>query len=225
MLTVVGFRLGNGSRQVTAVVTESGRLHRAHGPYGAPGRASRPDTPVRQTPVHRHVAHLRGLRSRYMAKGYSDELIPGACVQLALREDTPEPPPGKAHVVEPSWPLLFRAFDDAAPAASRGTLEDAINGFYTTIGAPFLPRRPDLPDRPAPAVRPAARLPHRVAALRRALAAGAAVSSPPRLAVGYTVTADDVRLHVGRAGESLPRQDVVELHAALSAWLHLNATR
>ncbi|WP_344360244.1 hypothetical protein [Streptomyces gobitricini] len=218
----MGFRLGNGSRHMTALVTESGRLHRAHGPYGAVGRASRPDTPFRKNPVHRHVAHLRDLRSRYMAKGYSDELIPGACVQLELEESAPEPVPGKVHIVEPSWPLLFRAFDDAAPAASRGTLEDAINGFYTTIGVPFLPRRPG---RPAAGGGPTARLPRRVAALRRALADGSAVSSSPRLAVGYTVTAAGVRLHVGRAGESLPHQDVVELHAALSAWLHLNAAR
>ncbi|MGI5359629.1 hypothetical protein ACQI4E_30605 [Streptomyces sp. CA-252508] len=224
MLTVVGFRLGNGNRQMTAVVTESGRLHRAHGPYGAPGRASRPHTPVRDNPVHRHVAHLRGLRSRYMAKGYSDELIAGACVQLELEETPPPPAPGRAHSVEPSWPLLFRAFDAAVPAVpgAPGGLEDAINRFYTTIGAPFLPRRPD---RPAAGGRPAAGLPRRVAALRRALADGTAVSSSPRLAVGYTVTADHVRLHVGRAGESLPRQDVVELHAALSAWLHLNTAK
>ncbi|MEV3993503.1 hypothetical protein AB0J57_31835 [Streptomyces sp. NPDC049837] len=71
---------------------------------------------------------------------------------------------------------------------------------------------------------PTTGLPRRVAALRRLLADGSAVSSPPRLSVGYTVTADDVRLHVGRAGESLRRQDVVELRAALSAWLHVNST-
>ncbi|MFF8289664.1 hypothetical protein ACF068_10620 [Streptomyces sp. NPDC016309] len=218
MLTVVGFRLGNGTRHATVVVTESGRLHRAHGPYGAVGRASRPDRPVGQNAVHRQMGQLRSLRTRYMARGYVHELVPGACVRLDLEEPASQPAPGKRHDREPPWPALFRAFDGAAPAASRDGLERAIDDFYTTIGAPFLPRRPD---RPAIA-RPAARLPLRVAALRRVLAGGSAVSSSPRLAVGYTVTADHVRLHVGRAGESLPRQDVVELHAALSAWLHLN---
>lgn len=222
MLTVVGFRLGNGSRHVTAVVTDSGRLHRAHGPYGAVGRASRPDRPVHENPVHQQVVHLRDLYSRYLAKGYSEELVPGACVQLDLEEQpVPEPVTGKRYAVEHPWPALFRAFGDAAPTRAHGSLEEAINGFYTTIGAPFLPRRLS---RPAHG-QPVARLPRRVAALRRVLAGGSAVSSSPRMAVGYRVTADDVRLHVGRAGESLRHRDVVELHAALSAWLHLNATK
>ncbi|MER7110492.1 hypothetical protein [Streptomyces sp. NPDC000229] len=221
MLTVVGFRLGNGSRHVTAVVTDSGRLHLAHGAYGAVGRASRPDRPVRENPVHRQVVHLRGLYSRYLAKGYSDELIPGACVQLDLEEPAPEPVPGKSYDIEHRWPVLFRAFGEVAPAQSHDSLEEAINGFYTSIGAPFLPRRLNR----LVSSQPTTRLPRRVAALRRVLADGSAVSSPPRMAVGYTVTADDVRLHVGRAGESLRHRDVVELHAALSAWLHLNTMK
>ncbi|ORT55609.1 hypothetical protein BKD26_31360 [Streptomyces sp. CB03238] len=220
MLTVVGFRLGNGGRHITAVVTESGRLHRAHGAYGAVGRASRPDGPVGQNPVHRHVARLRSLHARYQSKGYAVELFPGACVRLDLREPAPVRVPGRLYDIEQPWPDLFRAFADAAPAAPRGSLEEAIHGFYTAIGAPARPRHLDRLARATPA----AVLPRHVAALRRVLAGGSAVSSSPRLSVGYTVTADDVRLHVGRAGESLPRQDVVELHAALSAWLHLNAT-
>ncbi|MEU4269432.1 hypothetical protein [Streptomyces sp. NPDC026092] len=42
-----------------------------------------------------------------------------------------------------------------------------------------------------------------------------------RRPVGWTVTGQGVRLHVRPTGEVLDRAAVVELQAALSAWLHV----
>ncbi|MEV7160875.1 hypothetical protein AB0N60_02020 [Streptomyces microflavus] len=59
----------------------------------------------------------------------------------------------------------------------------------------------------------------RVEAMLRTLAHGSAISSPQRLPVGWTVTDEGVRLRVGSTGETLDRHAVIELQAALSAWL------
>ncbi|MFE9441156.1 hypothetical protein ACFYO2_19580 [Streptomyces sp. NPDC006602] len=51
---------------------------------------------------------------------------------------------------------------------------------------------------------------------------GAQLTGPAHLPVGYSITADDVRLHAFHHGATLHRDEIVELHAALTAWLTLN---
>lgn len=63
-------------------------------------------------------------------------------------------------------------------------------------------------------------LPPHVAAMLRTLEDGSALTPARRRPVGWTVTSQDVRLHDGPTGELLDRAAVVELQAALSAWLH-----
>ncbi|MFD3681505.1 hypothetical protein [Streptomyces sp. NPDC058613] len=54
------------------------------------------------------------------------------------------------------------------------------------------------------------------------LAHGSAITSPTHRAIGWRVTADDVRLQVGAGAEALAHREVAELQAALTAWLRLN---
>ncbi|MEV8318364.1 hypothetical protein AB0Q95_29805 [Streptomyces sp. NPDC059900] len=212
---VVGFRLGNDttSRQVTALVTESGVLHRAHGIYGKLPRLSRPEPSHALTtpspsfqgehPLARPIAGLREHHARYKAKGYARTLVPPASVRLDIEEYPLVP-------VVPHRELL-EAFVGAAPNRPQ-PLDVAIKAFRSTLGLPTRPANVSWAPRAQP-------LPPRVDAMLRALSHGSAISSPPRLPVGWTVTGEGVRLHVGRTGETIDRQAVIELQAALSAWL------
>ncbi|WP_409062457.1 hypothetical protein [Streptomyces sp. SYP-A7185] len=212
---VVGFRLGNDTtgRQMTALVTETGVLHRAQGIYGKPSRLSRPEpshaltTPIAalrgEHPLARPIASLREHHARYKAKGYARTLVPPSSVSLDIEEHPPLPPV--------PHPELLEAFVGAAPHTSQ-PLDAAINAFRTTLGLPTRPTNVSWAPRQQP-------LPPRVDAMLRTLSHGSAINSPQRLPVGWTVTGEGVRLHVGRIGETIDRQAVIELQAALSAWL------
>ncbi|WP_338676828.1 hypothetical protein V1460_30540 [Streptomyces sp. SCSIO 30461] len=211
---VVGFRLGNDttSRQVTVLVTESGVLHRAQGIYGKLPRLSRPEPSVAlsrnslfkgENPLASPIAALRERHTDYTKKGYSRALIPPAVVRLDLEELPPFPaiPHRK----------LMQAFIGAAPNTPQ-PLDVAIRDFRAALGLPTRPANVSWKPRRQP-------IPPRVEAMMRTLAHGSPISSPPRRPVGWTVTGEGVRLHVGRTGETLDRQAVIELQAALSAWL------
>ncbi|MEU8995039.1 hypothetical protein AB0C95_09520 [Streptomyces caniferus] len=137
--TVVGFRLGNGTHQVTTLVTQTGRLHLARGLYGQLGRASRPRMPIAENPVHARIMNLRSLHTKYTARGYHEVLIPPACVRLQAGE--PPLADARDHLAEPAAPELLGEFAGAAPSKPQ-KLEDAIYAFYAAIGAPTRPRGP-----------------------------------------------------------------------------------
>ncbi|MET8981440.1 hypothetical protein ABZX85_38175 [Streptomyces sp. NPDC004539] len=212
---VVGFRLGNDttSWQVTVLVTESGVLHRGYGMYGKPPRLSKPqpsralDSRVllaaREHPLTRPIVDLRKYHAGYLKKGYSRTLIPPAVVRLDVEE---RPPLSKVPHHE-----LFEAFTGAAPNTPQ-PLDTAIGAFRTALGLPTRPANVSSAPRPQP-------LPPRVEAMLRALEHGSSISAPHGLPVGWTVTGEEVRLHVGRTGATLDRRAVIELQAALSAWL------
>ncbi|MDV9186843.1 hypothetical protein R6L23_01100 [Streptomyces sp. SR27] len=107
---------------------------------------------------------------------------------------------------------LFQAFIGAAPSTSQ-SLEAAITSFRAELGLPSRPEHITWAPREEA-------LPPRVAARLRTLEDGSALTPVRRRPVGWTVTGQGVRLHVGPAGEVLDRTAVVELQAALSAWLH-----
>ncbi|WP_237324473.1 hypothetical protein [Streptomyces sp. CBMAI 2042] len=211
---VVGFRLGNdaSSRQVTVLVTESGVLHRAHGMYGRLSRLSKPE-PSRvlysrtlfegEHPLARPIAGLREYHIGYTKKGYSRALVPPAVVRLDVEEHPPFP-------AEPHRELL-QAFIGAAPSTPQ-PLDTAIGAFRAALGLPTRSANVSWTPRAQP-------LPPRVEAMLRTLAHGSPISSPQRLPVGWTVTDEGVRLRVGSSGETLDRHAVIELQAALSAWL------
>ncbi|MFF3432214.1 hypothetical protein [Streptomyces sp. NPDC002602] len=213
---VVGFRLGNDTagRQVTVLVTETGVTHRAQGLYGKLARVSRPEPSVVLTttnpcfagenPLARPIADLREQHASYTRKGFTRALIPPA----AVRQDVDEQP---LKALAPHRELI-QAFLGTAPNTPQ-PLDEAIREFRGALG---LPTRPTNVTR-VPRDRP---IPPRVEAMLRTLAHGSPITSPPRLPVGWTVTGQGVRLHVGQAGEVLDRQAVVELQTALSAWLH-----
>lgn len=213
---VVGFRLGNdmSSRQVTVLVTESGVLHRAHGVYGRLPRLSKPE-PSRvmdsrtlfegEHPLARPIASLREHHAGYTKKGYSRALVPPAAVRLDVEENPLFP--AVPH------PELIQAFIGSAPNTPQ-PLDSAIGAFRATLGLPTRPANVSWAPRAQP-------LPPRVEGMLRTLAQGSPISSPQRLPVGWTVTAEGVRLRVGKTGEALDRQAVIELQAALSAWLRL----
>ncbi|MFE7579587.1 hypothetical protein ACFU5Z_33050 [Streptomyces sp. NPDC057521] len=215
MTLTVGFRLGNDTttRQVTALVTEAGYLHRAQGLYGKSARLSRPerspavDSPLRsfrgEHPLARPIVALRRYHAEYRKKGYTRVLIPPCVVRLDHDEDQPQTPAAHRE--------LFEAFVGAAPTTPQ-SLEAAITAFRAALG---LPSRPDV----IRAARDKA-LPPRVAAMLRTLETGSAVTPERRRPVGWSVSGEGVRLHVGPAGEDLDRAEVAELQAALSAWLH-----
>ncbi|MEU8435461.1 hypothetical protein AB0F18_21600 [Streptomyces sp. NPDC029216] len=213
-MLVVGYRLANdvATRQVTALVTETGTMYRAHGLYGKHAQISKPEpsvallSPVRagENPLARPIADLRTHHVTYTKKGFTRALIPPAAVRLDLDEDA-------LRTVD-SHHELFEAFTGAAPHIPP-LLDEAIREFRTALGLASRPA--NVPWSPR-----ARALPPRVEAMLRTLAHGSQISSPARLPVGWTVTGGHVRLHVGTTGESLDRQAVIELQAALSAWLH-----
>ena len=226
-VVVVGFRVGSDaiSRQVTMLLTGTGVLHVAHGSYGARSRLSRPSAPVvRESPVPRQVMHLREVHAKYRRKGYTRVLIPPVCLRLNVTEEPLKPQPWgpDAPATHPELMAAFLAAAPQAPVAGEGSgdageLDTAVREFYTALDMPFLRRRTGRTTRTQPV-----RLPPRTAAALRVLTHGGALASPARRAVGYTVTADTVRLRVGRAGEDLDYRAVRDLQAALAAWLHLN---
>ncbi|MEU7031410.1 hypothetical protein AB0A60_32540 [Streptomyces sp. NPDC046275] len=215
MTLIVGFRLGNDTttRQVTILVTQSGVLHRAQGLYGKPARLSRPEeSPVKggspllagEHPLARPIAHLRRHHATYTKNGYTRILVPPAVVRLEFDEDQPLTTAGHRE--------LFQAFIGAAPTTPQ-SLDAAITAFRARLG---LPSRPEHITRPTRAKA----LPPRVAGMLRTLENGSALTPSRRRPVGWTATGEGVRLHVGPTGEDLDRAAVIELHAALSAWLH-----
>lgn len=211
---VVGYQLGNdtSSRQVTVLVTESGVLHRAHGAYGGLPRLSKPEpSPALYSrslfkgehPLARPIAGLREVHTGYTKKGYSRALVPPSVVRLDVEERPPFP-------AEPHRELI-QAFTGAAPNTPQ-PLDTAIGAFRTALGLPTRSANVSWVPRAQP-------LPPRLEAMLRTLAHGSPINSPQRLPVGWTVTKKEVRLRVGRMGEVLDRQSVVELQTALSAWL------
>ncbi|MFF3337837.1 hypothetical protein [Streptomyces flavidovirens] len=197
-------------------MTETGVRHICRGVYGGQGAFSRPEPPARsENPVHGQILRLRAIHAKYLDQGYTRALIPPACVHLDVTEPPLHSHPYGKDAPRPH-PELFAAFVGSAPG-SPARLEEAIHDFYTAIGAPARPLHLDRLARSGPPP-----LPPRAAAMLRTLACGAKVASPDCRAVGYSVTADAVRLRVGRAGEALDRKAVVELQAALTAWLRLN---
>lgn len=107
---------------------------------------------------------------------------------------------------------LFQAFIGAAPTTPQ-SLEAAITAFRAALGLPSRPEHITW----APRERA---LPPRVAAMLRTLEDGSALTPACRRPVGWMVTGQGVRLHVGPKGEVLDWAAVVELQAAVSAWLH-----
>lgn len=216
MTLAVGFRLGNDSttRQVTILVTKGGYLYRAQGPYGKLPRLSRPELSpaVRcrlpsfrgEHPLARPIADLRRHHAAYTKKGYTRVLIPPSVVHLDF--DEPQPLTPAAHRE------LFQAFTGAAPTTPQ-SLEAAITAFRAALGLPSRPERTAWTPR-------GKTLPPRVATMLRTLEDGSALTPARRRPVGWSVSGQDVRLHVGPTSEVLDRAAVVELHAALSAWLH-----
>jgi hypothetical protein len=212
----VGFRLGNDTttRQVTALVTEAGYLHRAQGLYGKLVRLSRPErspavnNPIPafqgEHPLARPIADLRRHHAAYTQKGYIRILIPPAVVRLDYDESRPLTPAVQRE--------LFQAFIGAAPNTPQ-SLEAAITAFRAALGLPSRPEHITWAPREKA-------LPPRVAAMLRALEDGSALTPARRRPVGWTVSGHGVRLHVGPTGEVLDRAAVIELQAALSAWLH-----
>ncbi|MER6723062.1 hypothetical protein [Streptomyces halstedii] len=213
----MGFRLGNDSttRQVTVLVTEAGYLHRAQGLYGKLARLSRPErspavnNPLPsfrgEHPLARPIADLRRHHAAYTRKGYTRILIPPAVVHLDYDEARPLTPVTHRE--------LFQAFTGAAPTTPQ-SLEAAITAFRAALGLPSRPEHITWAPRDKT-------LPPRVAAMLRTLENGSALTPERRRPVGWSVSDQGVRLHVGPTGEVLDRAAVVELQAALSAWLHL----
>ncbi|MFJ5098959.1 hypothetical protein [Streptomyces sp. NPDC088557] len=216
MTLTVGFRLGNDTtaRQVTALVTEGGYLHRAQGLYGKLPRLSRPERSRAvdsrnpsfrgEHPLARPIADLRRHHTEYTKKGYTRVLIPPAVVRLDLDETQPLSPVAHRE--------LFNAFTGAAPATPQ-SLEAAITAFRAALGLPSRPEHITWAPRDKT-------LPPRVAAMLRTLKDGSALTPARRRPVGWSVSDQGVRLHVGPTGEVLDQAAVVELQAALSAWLH-----
>ncbi|WP_407842146.1 hypothetical protein ACE1OC_43125 (plasmid) [Streptomyces sp. DSM 116496] len=64
-------------------------------------------------------------------------------------------------------------------------------------------------------------VPPRIEAMLRTLAHGSEITSPDRLGAGWSVTPQAVTLRAGRTAQPLDRQAVLELQAALTAWLRL----
>ncbi|MFE2163704.1 hypothetical protein ACFXB3_01260 [Streptomyces sp. NPDC059447] len=220
---VVGFRLGHTvtSRQVTVLVTETGVLHRSHGPYGQPPQLDPPKIPLRSADPdlpwmkREHIltgpiSRLRELHATATEKGYTQVLIAPACVRLDV-EEHPLPPAAQNPRRARPHPELTAAFIGTAPGTAQ-PLDTAVEEFRTALGLPVRPR--DATRRPG-----RAHVPPRTEALLRTLAQGTPIASAGRPAVGWTVTPRSVTLRVGRTAETLDRSGVLELQAALTAWL------
>jgi hypothetical protein len=155
-------------------------------------------------PLARPIADLRRHHTAYTRNGYTRILIPPSVVRLDYDETRP--------LTAVAHRELFQAFIGAAPSTPQ-SLEAAITAFRAALG---LPSRPEHITR-APREKA---LPPRIAAMLRTLEDGSALTPARKRPVGWTVTGQGVRLHVGPTGETLDRAAVVELQAALSAWLH-----
>ncbi|MFK0295646.1 hypothetical protein ACIQU6_34980 [Streptomyces sp. NPDC090442] len=174
---VVGFRLGNdaATRQMTAVLTETGVIHRAQGLYGKLARASKPDSTFALTasnavlkdeiPLARPVSHLRQLHTSYTKKGYTRALIPPVVVRL----DVEERQHGAQHRE------LIQAFIGAAPNTLQ-SLDAAIREFRTALGLPSRPLNVAWVPRTAP-------IPPQVEAMLRTLAHGSPLTSSSQRSV------------------------------------------
>ncbi|MFD7163711.1 hypothetical protein [Streptomyces violascens] len=209
-LAVIGFRRANQTtgRQITAVVTQSGFLHKSSGPLGMAGRLhcardlNRVPSGPGGHPVQESVMLLRRLHESQQHT-YARVMIAPAAVCLADGVD------------EASSAEVIEAFTGAAPSGGR-PLEDAIAAFYQAIGQPV---------RPAPATARAWRssVPRggaRSDQYLRVLAQGRPLCAQHH-GTGYTITSDAVRLHYSQPAP-LDRAQVLDLYAALTAWLRLN---
>ncbi|MCX4775578.1 hypothetical protein [Streptomyces sp. NBC_01264] len=223
-MIAVGFRLGRAvtGRQVTVLLTESGVLHRSHGLYGQPSKLDLPKLPLRH--LHPDLSWRKGehiltgpissLRDHHVTateRGYTEVLIAPACVRLDVEE---QPLPLKENPrAARRHPELTDAFIGTAPHTEQ-SLDAAVDDFRTALGLPVRPRNVTWRPRRSP-------VPPRIEAMLRTLAHGTAITSPERLAVGWSVTPRAVTLRVGRTAEALDRPAVLELQAALTAWLRL----
>ncbi|MCX4529932.1 hypothetical protein OG982_30300 [Streptomyces sp. NBC_01551] len=213
---VVGFRLGSDAkgRQATLVLTEAGVLHQSTGLLGMAPRPAKPHAPIAPDPhpVPRQAAQLRKAYAALTSRGYTRELIPPACLRLDTDEHPLHTHPYGPHAPRPH-PELIADFTGAAPARP-GSLEDALDAFYTAIGITPRPRTPFPPGTAA--------VPPRVREALRTLTDGQALTSGPRPGPGWTVTAAGVRLHAGTMSKTLGPREAAELQAALTAWLRLH---
>jgi hypothetical protein len=208
-VAVIGFRRANQAtgRQITAVVTQSGFLHKSSGALGMAGRlhcardVNRFPSKPGGHPVQESVMLLRRLHETQQHT-YSRVLIAPAAVRLDDAVD------------EASSMEVIEAFTGAAPSGLR-PLEEAISAFYRAIGQPV---------RPAPATARAWQRPNptspRSDAYLRVLAQGSPLTARHHHA-GYTITPDAVHLHYNEP-TPLARAQVLDLHAALTAWLRLH---
>ncbi|MFI6689203.1 hypothetical protein [Streptomyces sp. NPDC050485] len=209
-LAVIGFRRANQTtgRQITAVVTQSGFLHKSSGALGMAGRlhcardVKRFPSKPGGHPAQESVMLLRRLHDTQQHT-YTRIMIAPAAVRLDDGVD------------EASTAQVIEAFTGAAPSGLR-PLEDAITAFYQAIGQPV---------RPAPATarawRSAAPSSPRSDQYLRVLAQGSPLSARHHHGTGYTITPDAVCLHYNEP-MPLARAQVFDLHAALTAWLRLN---
>ncbi|MET9852186.1 hypothetical protein ABZY57_04440 [Streptomyces sp. NPDC006450] len=220
---VVGFRLGKAatSRQVTVLFTESGVLHRSHGVYGQPPKLDAPKLPLRylhpglpwiqgEQVLTGPISALRGHHATALKNGYDEVLIPPACVRLDVAE---RPLPPREDPRAPAHLELTEAFLGSAPHIAQ-PLDRAVDAFRTALGLPVRMRDVTWRPRQTP-------VPPRIEAMLRTLAHGSEITSPGRAPVGWNVRPEAVTLRAGRTAQSLDRQDVLELQAALTAWLRL----
>ncbi|MEU3907939.1 hypothetical protein AB0F20_29715 [Streptomyces goshikiensis] len=165
-------------------------------------------------PVPRQAWKLRKIHAELTDRGYLRVLVSPASVRLKTTEHPLHAHPYGADA-PPLHPELLEEFVGLAPSGSR-SLDEAIRAFYTAVGIPSRPLHP------IPSPRVPSRFSPRAENAVRVLASGSDLASTRGRTVGWRVTADAVRLHVGLQGEDLSHGEVAELQLALAAWLRLN---
>ncbi|WP_424216457.1 hypothetical protein ACN20G_30445 (plasmid) [Streptomyces sp. BI20] len=228
---LVGFRLGSDTRgrQVTVLLSGSGVLYRAAGAYGEPPVLARPEVArgargSGALPAHGPAGHpvgaltgrLRAAHAEYTAEGFGRALIPPATVEVDVDEG---PLTGPDRGPLPHRALL-EGFVGLAPGTGGGSAADldrAIRAFRGALGLPAV-EEPRGARAPRPPVSPAVR--ELIVRLARSRAITPGAARPP---VPWTVTREAVRFHPHARDAGLDRASALELHAALTAWLHATA--
>lgn len=207
-MTVVGYQLVNPDtqRQVTALVSNSGRMYRSSGRVGQLGRCSRDNRIIGENPVHRNLHCLRDRYAAQLADGYSQAGIAPVLRTLPIYEE----PADAAEVIS-----AFRL--DPPPG---GPIEETTRGFLIACGLPVPPAQRSRAARAYNAPPPSTRLGQ--TELRRLVHGEPLHHTGPH--VGFTVTADEVRISIGLARGFLTPTDIRALYAALDAHLRLRST-